>query len=427
MKPDISAPGSGIRSSVPGGGYGTMSGTSMAAPHVAGAVALLWSARPELKNNQTATEALLNESAERMTHIVEGCGGDYVNGPNNSWGHGLVDIQQSVIGDISLLPADLEVEIIDGNSNLLLEPGELFRAAPSWSNPGVFAAADVTSEITASRGLLVAKDTASYGTIDSGEVRSCLDRDDCYIMLVSGSRPPGHLDATATEELSSGETARWVFHIGGSFRDVPEAYWAYQAIETIYHHAITAGCDSENFCPAMIVNRWQMALFLARAMTGEAEIPISGFIPGRGSYDCGNGGLSVFQDIAPTDGACPAIHHLAVEGVTSGCGGLNYCPQDAVTRRQMAVFLARAMAGDNVIPTVGTIPGWGDFDCSQGGASVFGDVTPEDWACAEIHYIAQHQVTAGCGASSFCPNDEIPRSQMAVFLERAFALRLYGR
>lgn len=94
VKPDIVAPGSGVRSAASGSdsAYTTMSGTSMAAPHVAGAVALLWSSSPNYRHNQDATEALLNSSAGKLTSIVEGCGGDYLSGPNNSWGNGFLDL-----------------------------------------------------------------------------------------------------------------------------------------------------------------------------------------------------------------------------------------------------------------------------------------------------------------------------------------------
>lgn len=91
-KPDIVAPGTGTRSSIPGGGYSTKSGTSMATPHVAGAVALLWSAVPTLTNDIPATEAYLNESAVPI--ITTTCSNIGI--PNNYFGHGRLDIYSAV-------------------------------------------------------------------------------------------------------------------------------------------------------------------------------------------------------------------------------------------------------------------------------------------------------------------------------------------
>jgi len=95
-KPGLSAPGVNILSSLPGGSYGTMTGTSMAGPHVAGAAALLLSAAPGYRGDVGAIEFLLFSSAEPMT-TTEGCGGDGPEDiPNNTWGWGILDALAAV-------------------------------------------------------------------------------------------------------------------------------------------------------------------------------------------------------------------------------------------------------------------------------------------------------------------------------------------
>ncbi|HQR32709.1 MAG TPA: S8 family serine peptidase [Blastocatellia bacterium] len=94
LKPDITAPGVLVRSAIRGGGYSLLSGTSMATPHVAGAVALLWSARPELRGKVDLTENILNESAVRVT--VTDCGSTSTFIPNSVYGFGRLDIKAAV-------------------------------------------------------------------------------------------------------------------------------------------------------------------------------------------------------------------------------------------------------------------------------------------------------------------------------------------
>jgi subtilisin family serine protease len=96
MKPNISAPGVDVRSSLRGGGYGLLSGTSMAGPHVAGLVALIISANPSLRGNVDKIEDIIEQTAVRLT-TNEGCGGDTLTQvPNNTFGWGRIDALAAV-------------------------------------------------------------------------------------------------------------------------------------------------------------------------------------------------------------------------------------------------------------------------------------------------------------------------------------------
>lgn len=97
MKPNISAPGSGIRSSVRNGSYASFSGTSMAGPHVAGLVALLISANPRLAGMIDRLENIIEQTAVKKT-TTEGCGMDSPTAvPNNTFGWGRIDALAAVL------------------------------------------------------------------------------------------------------------------------------------------------------------------------------------------------------------------------------------------------------------------------------------------------------------------------------------------
>ncbi|WP_405699843.1 S8 family serine peptidase [Streptomyces sp. NBC_00069] len=94
IKPNIAAPGVNVRSSVPGGGYESFSGTSMASPHTAATVALLWSAAPALEGDVAQTEQLLNGTAQDTDNGQ--CGGNAAD--NNVFGEGKLDALAAVSG-----------------------------------------------------------------------------------------------------------------------------------------------------------------------------------------------------------------------------------------------------------------------------------------------------------------------------------------
>lgn len=102
IKPNVSAPGSNVRSSVRGGGYANFSGTSMAGPHVAGLVALVLSARPDLAGNVEFLETLIEQTAVPFSDTIQ-CGevpGDAR--PNQAYGWGRVDALAAVQAALSV-------------------------------------------------------------------------------------------------------------------------------------------------------------------------------------------------------------------------------------------------------------------------------------------------------------------------------------
>lgn len=95
LKPDLVAPGVSVVSSINNGGFGSMSGTSMSAPHAAGAVALLWSAFPDLKRDVFSTEAILRASATPLP-VTETCGATLAGSvPNNTSGWGILNVKSA--------------------------------------------------------------------------------------------------------------------------------------------------------------------------------------------------------------------------------------------------------------------------------------------------------------------------------------------
>ncbi len=183
-----------------------------------------------------------------------------------------------------------------------------------------------------------------------------------------------------------------------TFADVPDTYWAWSYIERLYNAGITGGCSTSPlmYCPLNPVTRAQMAIFILRGMHGSAYVP-----------PAATG--AVFGDVPLGSFAADWIEQLAAEGITAGCGGGNYCPDANITRAQMAVFLLRGEHGSAYVPPTAT-------------GTIFSDVPLGSFAVDWIEQLALEGITGGCGAGIYCPNANVTRDQMAVFLVRAFQI-----
>ena len=149
------------------------------------------------------------------------------------------------------------------------------------------------------------------------------------------------------------------------------------------------GCAPGLFCPDDPIPRWMMAVWLVRVVDGQDPEPVS---------------ASRFADVDAGRWWAAHIERLAELGITAGCATepAEYCPDDAVTRGQMATFLRRAFAFDSAVP--------------QGFADTGGSAHE-----ANIDALRRAGITAGCSTEPlrFCPEQDTTRAQMALFLERA--------
>lgn len=176
-----------------------------------------------------------------------------------------------------------------------------------------------------------------------------------------------------------------------AFTDVSGHLFA-GAINWMSEQGLTKGCNppvGTKFCPDDFVSRGQMAAFLVRA---------KGYPPTAKDFFTDDND-SVFEG---------AIDSLRAAGVTQGCNppaNTKFCPDDLVTRGQMAAFLVRAFGYTDGAP--------GDFFLDDDG-SVFESA---------IDRLRVAQVTLGCNPPAndrYCPDDHVTRGEMAAFLKRAF-------
>jgi hypothetical protein len=320
--------------------------------------------------------------------------------------------------------------------NGVLESGKASSFATFWKNTAPSAAASVTGTLSNFTGpnngtvsYLVTKNTASFGTVAAGATNSC--GADCYSLgLTSTTRPAAHWDATVTETLGNGQAHTWTLHVGNSFSDVGPTTAFYSYIETIYHVSITAGTSPGVFSPNNNTQRDQMATFIARAHLGsDSAIPVSGAIPGLGSYDCSTGGHSLFSDVAVGTVFCRSIHYVVGLGLSFGCTDGNqfvstFCPASAVSRATMATFIARDLAGsDAAVPSSAPDPGNGRaYNCTDGQPNAFSDVPDSLPTCRHIYYIWSRNIVDGFGNGTYGPAGFVVRSQMAKFLTNAYKL-----
>jgi hypothetical protein len=297
------------------------------------------------------------------------------------------------------------------NLNGVFEAGETVLIEPAWKNTDVATQAftGVASNFVGPLGPVYTVDDngADYGTVASNAITDCYTATlshDCYAMTIAGPRPTQHWDTTFDETLSLGPPKTWTLHVGESFPDVPVSHQFYAYVENLFHNQVTVGNQDGGYHPNESISRAQMAVFILKGKFGSSHVPP----PATGT---------VFNDVSTGTFAAAWIEELSALGITAGCGNGNYCPDDPVTRAQMAAFLLKGEHGSGFNPS----------SCQGAFADVPCPGTPEfpysDW----IEQLYAEGITAGCQATplSYCPLQDNTRGEMAVFIVKTFGLLLY--
>ena len=184
------------------------------------------------------------------------------------------------------------------------------------------------------------------------------------------------------------------------FNDVPESYWAYDAIQYVYGEGLMAGTSGSTFSPEGTTTRGQIVTILWRL----SDSPVVNY-------------LMDFDDVDPAAYYAEAIRWATSEGIAGGYGGGVFGPDDPITREQLAVMLHRYAQHEGCDVSIGedtNILSYADAFTVSGYA-----VSALQWACGA-------GIISGTGdGSTLTPQGEATRAQAATVLMRF--CNMYGK
>jgi hypothetical protein len=209
---------------------------------------------------------------------------------------------------------------------------------------------------------------------------------------------------------------RRVFHImqrgtetAAFYFDLPAGHPFAEEIKLLKLRNVTAyGCPQpSSFCPEATTTRGQMAEFIIRAIYNGDNFPAPVNLPGD------------FSDVPPQHPAYRYVQKMRELRITDGCTTTTYCPEDPVTRGQMAAFVIRALQVKNGLDSRAPF--------SFSSQTYFSDNSPLNPFHSAVQKMKEVGITSGCTATSYCINDPNTRGQIAVFLARGLFALWEGR
>lgn len=257
------------------------------------------------------------------------------------------------------------------------------------------------------------------------------------VYLGTASPPPFAANTTNTSylpaALNSSSTYYWQVIAKNSYGSSASPVWSFQTVTcppavtpaSVYLDAApqtaTINLSAAPECTwSVTVNGSFMTLTSPASGAGSGEVTFT--VPSNNTGAALSGSVTaattsvpvtqresatVFTDVNPPDFDFDFANTLYTAGITAGCStqALEYCPNDLITRGQMAVFLVTSVLGTS--------------DFTYTAAPYFTDVPPTDPFFKFIQKLRDLNITNGCSATEYCPNDPVTRAQMAAFIIRA--------
>ena len=278
-------------------------------------------------------------------------------------------------------------------TDIAMSDSNIDENLPIGTVVGTFSSTDPDPGDTFTYGFCGGTNDASF-TIDGDSLKSAAvfnwTAKQTYSVCISSTDNHG-LTLNETFVISVKKTS-------ATFQDVPMNHMFWRHIEGFYAAGITSGCSNSPmlFCPDQPVTRGQMAVFLEKALGNFAPTPNP---------------ADMFSDVA-ADAFKPFIEEFYNDGITAGCANspLRYCPNQPVTRGQMAVFIEKAL---------------GNFAPTPSPTGMFNDVAADAFK-PFIEEFYNDGITVGCATNPlrYCPGNPVTRGEMAVFIAKAFNLLL---
>ncbi|MFB3879807.1 MAG: PKD domain-containing protein [Armatimonadota bacterium] len=209
---------------------------------------------------------------------------------------------------------------------------------------------------------------------------------------------PGIYDVSLTVNdgiFSDTETKTDYVKVG--FPDTPPDFWAFDEVLECVDAGVVTGYDTGLYDPEGVINRAQMATYTARALAGSTTVPA-------------HVGPPSFPDVQPDFWAFDYIEYAVAHDVVQGFEDGNYYPDIELNRGAMAVFIARAVAGDDA-----SVP-------AHVGPPTFTDVPPDFWSYRHVEYCVAQGIVSGFGGGIYNPDLLVNRGAMAVYIAHALPL-----